>query len=174
YNALDVMVTYESAMKMMNELRSCGLWDTYVENYLGCFEPALRMEWYGTPIDTVRRAEARVTLVNEVNEMQRELQDIIKMRVITKVEKKGDKPQAYTLNLASSKQMQAFFTARGYKIPVHRKTGRPSLDKDALGKLAVKHNDSAIKLMLRMKQVQDLINDVIDQPLDANNNIHCH
>lgn len=174
YNCLDVMVTFESAMKMIEELRHNGLWDTYIRSYNEILEPSLRMEWYGIQIDLTRKEEARVELMKEIEEARSALQDSIKMRVITKAEKKGQKPQIDVLNLASPVQMKAFFTKRGYKIPLKRETGRPTLDKDALARLAIRHSDPDIGFMLTMKKTQDLINDVIDQELDESGRIHCH
>jgi DNA polymerase I-like protein with 3'-5' exonuclease and polymerase domains len=174
YNCLDVMVTYEAAFKMMDELRSLNLWEVYEREYLQGFETLLRMEWFGTPIDVEKRAAARVELLLEMNTIREELEDSWKLRIITKSEKKGQKPQPHILNLASPAQVKTFFEKRGYKIPINRKTMKPKLDKDDLAALAIKHDDDSIRRMLRIREIQDLINDVIDQQLDENNRIHTH
>ncbi len=145
YNALDVMVTYESAFKMMDELRMLGLWEVYEQGYLQGFETLLRMEWYGTGIDIALRASARIELLEEMETYRQQLEDDWHIKVITKVEKKGQKPQVGVLNLASPAQLKTFFANKGYKIPTTRATkdkpARPKLDKDDLNALAIKHNE---------------------------------
>lgn len=171
YNALDCMVTYEAAMKMKIELEETGLWPVYIEKYHGEFEPSLRMEWDGVLIDVDKRTNAGTQMLQEMSEISRELEAEIGYKVVAKAVRKG-KPPAGTLNLASSKQMQAFLAKRGHKPRLHKKTGRPTVDADTLRMLAPK--DPIIWKMLKLKQIQDLKNDVIDQELDESNRIHCH
>lgn len=174
YNALDVMVTYEAAFKMMEELKSLELWEVYQREYLDGFEHLLRMEWFGTKIDVDRRASAQVELTAEMHQLCVQLEDLWKLKVITKSEKKGQKPQDGLLNLASPAQVKTFFLKQGYKLGINRKTGQPKLAKEDLQALAIKHDSEAIRTMLRVREIQDLINDVLTQPLDPNHNIHSH
>lgn len=175
YNALDVMVTYESAFKMMEELQTLGLWEVYQREYLDGFETLLRMEWYGTKIDVERRREAKVELLEEMEDLRQELENSWKLQIITKATTKGKKSDSGQLNLASPAQLKNFFAnTKKYKIPVNRRTGLPKLDKEDLAALAIQHQDEEIKTLLRIREIQDLINDVIDQKLDPNDNIHSH
>jgi uracil-DNA glycosylase family 4 len=173
YNCLDVMVTFESAMKMKSELQTVDLWDTYQQQYVDVFEDALRMEWNGIAIDVARRDAVRIEMQGELFKMGQELKSATGYdRVITKSE---GKHTDNVLNLASPKQMQHFlYEERKYKVKLHRKTGKITVDKDTLQALAIKHDDGALKTIIKMKQIQDLMNDVIDARLDDNNRIHCH
>lgn len=174
YNALDVMVTFEAAMKMKIEAESVGLWDSYVHGYRDCFEASLRMEWIGVAQDLPKRAVVKEQMLAELHDYAQQLSDELHMQVVTKSHGK-QKPQADVLNLASPKQMQNFlYKVRGYKPKMHRKTGKITVDKDTLQALAIKHNDGALKTIIKMKQMQDLMNDVIDARLDENGRIHCH
>lgn len=175
YNCMDVMGAFELATKMRGELEATGLWEPYCSGYLDQFEPALAMEWHGVLIDVARRGEAKAEFGKEMAVLKRALREATGYEIITKVEKKGQKPQKGVLNLASSKQMQRYFyDERKFTIRRNRQTGRPTVDKDALQAFAIKYNDPSLQGMLKLKQIQDLINDVIDQELDAENHIHCH
>ena len=173
YNCLDVMGTFEAAMKMKAELEAAGLWQTYVDQYQQELEHNLRMEWEGVLIDVEKRTEAGREILAEISEIGDSLQKELGKRVITKTEKKGQKPQQGVLNLASPKQMQHFlYTERGHKARINKKTGSITTDADTLKMLAPK--DPVIWKILKMKQLQDLKNDVIDQKLDENNRMHTH
>jgi len=172
YNALDVMVTYESAMKMKAELESVGLWEAYERDKHGPFYKTLQMEWDGIAIDLERREVVRAETLEALNVARTELQDLLGMQVVTKQLKKGKRDGA-SLNLASPAQMQAFYQRIGYKIPVDRKTGRPSVNKDTLEGWAIQ-GDRRIELILTCRKLQDFTNDVLDMKLDANGRTHCH
>lgn len=174
YNCQDVYGMNDAAFKMMAELKAAGLWETYQEQYVEMAPHTLRMEWFGNKIDVEQRANAKQECLTEMEGIREKLEAAIKLKVITKVAKRGQKPEPGVLNLASPAQMKAYFTAQKYVIPVNPKTGQPKLDKDDLAALAIKYNDDSIPMMLRMRAIQDLINDVLDQPLDAENRIHCH
>jgi DNA polymerase I-like protein with 3'-5' exonuclease and polymerase domains len=95
-------------------------------------------------------------------------------RVIPKTDKKGRKADSSVLNLASPAQLKDFFKKKGYKIGFDRQTGREKLDKDDLAALAIKHNDESIHLILKIRKLQDFINDTLNMRLDQNGKIHCH
>lgn len=172
YNCIDVMVTFEAAMKMMAELKAAGLWETYIKKYHGEFEPSIRMEWYGVQIDVEKREAASKEILSEVDTLSKQLSDEIGKSVITRAHKKSGKVNGQTLNLGSSPQMLSFLQSRGHKPRINKKTGKPTADADTLKMLAPK--DPVIWKMLKMKQLQDLHNDVIMQKLDEFNRIHCH
>jgi DNA polymerase I-like protein with 3'-5' exonuclease and polymerase domains len=175
YNALDVMVTFESAMKMKKEIEDAGLAETYNRAYLGSiFDKTIQMEWDGILIDTVLRDEERVKSEAELVRLCEELGSKLGYRVIPKTDKKGRKADSSVLNLASPAQLKDFFKKKGYKIGFDRQTGREKLDKDDLAALAIKHNDESIHLILKIRKLQDFINDTLNMRLDQNGKIHCH
>lgn len=174
YNCLDVMIPEEAGDKMDAELAEQGLTQTYKEQYLDIFERSLAMEWIGNTIDVAKREAAKQERTEAMLELCKELSDAVGMQVIPKG-KKGEKPRSGILNLSSPTQMQHFlYKIRGYKPKMDRKTGKITTDKEAIHALAIKHNDDVLKKMLSVKQIQDLINDVLSQKLDSQNRIHCH
>lgn len=179
YNALDVMVTFEAAMKMKTEAESVGLWETYCQQYRDLFEHTLRMEWYGTPIDLEARAQADAEVTEQIRAACAALSEQLKLEVITRAPK-GAKPKDGVLNLASPPQLRKFLEARGHTIRMNRKTGRPTVDKDALQVMALYGNkkigpsDPAVADIIHVNQLEDLLHKVIRVKLDAEGSIHCH
>jgi len=175
YNALDVMVTFEAAMKMHAEAQACGLWDFYQQNYLDTFESALRMEWQGVAIDIARRDSERALSVARIAEAQLHLKQLVNLEVITKGGK-GVKPMPGVLNLASPKQVLNWLTnVRKYKIRLHRKTGKPTVDRDTFQMLISKHpQDAALRTMIELRKEQDFINDNLDTEIDKEGRMHSH
>lgn len=176
YNALDVMVTHEAAVKMRDELRSKDLWRVYLNNYQAKLEPALRMEWEGTPIDVSLRDATRQESLARLDLIGRDLQDKIGQRVIVKQIKGA--PIKNALNLASPKQVMEFIIKRGYKprMKFDKRAGKSkaTVDKDTLAQLAIKHSDPVLNQILEMRHIQDFITDVLDVELDPESKIHCH
>jgi uracil-DNA glycosylase family 4 len=176
YNCKDVFYTYDIAMKQITELKELGLWDTYTRMYRDQTLNACAIEWDGVAIDAERREEARASLQAEIQqEREVALAGTPYQEIITKVSKKGEKAKAGVLNIASPKQMQEFiYKVRKYPIKLNKETKRPTTDADTLALFALKYNDTALQSILRMKEIQDEINDVIDQKLDPRGRIHCH
>jgi DNA polymerase I - 3''-5'' exonuclease and polymerase domains len=178
YNCLDVMVTFEAAMKMKLELEKTGLWKTYVEMYQEELEHNLRMEWNGVALDVERRQAAGVTMLAEIAEISQAIKaEVGYDRVVAKRDWKTAKAPVGVLNLSSPKQMQYFLYEQRrhkpvYKVDKRTKQRKITTDKDALNSLARK--DPVIYKIIKMKQIQDLKNDIIDQPLDAEGRMHFH
>ena len=170
YNCLDVMVTFEAAQKMEVELKAAGLWQTYCQNYRDTFENSLRMEWNGIKIDIERREEAHRETQDRIRHIGATLSERLGREVITKANGKTKN----VLNLASPKQLLAFLTnEKKYKIRLSKK-GKPTVDKDTLNELAIKYDDNDIRMMIEMRQLQDLDSEWLTSPLDENGRIHCH
>ena len=175
YNCLDVMVTFEAAMKMQNELQRVGLWGTYCEMYRDVFEHTIRMEWLGTPYDLPLRDATRASMLVEMKELGEKLKEATGFTVITKTEIKGQKPLPGVLNLASPKQLAKFlYEVRKYPVKLNRKTGAVSTDRDVLQALAIKHNDEGLRGIINLQAMQNLLEKVIDVKLDDEGRIHCH
>lgn len=172
YNALDVMVTFEAAMKMQAEACSAGLWDFYQSNYLDTFETTLRMEWQGIAIDVDARERERGAALARLTASRAQLALLTGMRI---EDTKGAKPQIGTLNLASPKQVLQWLTnVKKYKIRLNRKTGKPTVDKDTLQMLLAKHDDPALRCALEIRKEQDFISDNLDTEIDNENRMHSH
>lgn len=174
YNALDVMVTYESAMTMKEEAQNAGLWETYNDLYQESFENAIRIEWEGIAIDVGSRDSAKLVSAEKIIEFQKILKEATGLEVISKAGK-GVKPKAGVLNLASPKQMMEWLTkVKRYAARIDKRSGKPTIDEDTLKMLAIKHKDPALDTILEMKKEQRFINNILNMPLDANGRTHCH
>lgn len=179
YNGTDVMVTYEAGRKMHQELQQLGLWETYQEQYLGVFEKCIQMEWIGIKQDLAKRAAVRLSVQDEIVSILEQLSEATGLRVITKTEKKGQKPQPGILNLGSTRQFGAWMKERGYK-PVHKfdkKSGKTkeSFDKDAMASLVIKNpSDIALRLIVEVNKKQDFIDKVLNVKIDEAGYMHCH
>lgn len=176
YNCLDVMVTFEAAMKMRREAEVSDLWSAYQREYLDYFEIALQQEWHGIAQDIEKRNATRIALKADLEFIGSKMKALTGYeRVIAKNPKKGSKTPPGTLNLASPKQMQKFlYEERGYAKRTHRKTRKVTVDKDTLHLLAIKHNDEGLRQIVKMREIQHFLDNVVDAKLDVNNRIHCH
>jgi len=176
YNCLDVMVTFEAAMKMKKEALAGNVWDAYGREYLDYFETALQQEWHGVTIDIEKRNATRVACKADLEFIGSKMKALTGYdKVIAKNEKKGAKAISGVLNLASPKQMQHFlYGERKYPKKLNRKTMKVTTNKDTLHAYAIKFNDDGLRQIVRMREIQHFINNVCDAKLDNENRIHCH
>lgn len=159
YNAMDVMVTHDVMEQMVEEAKSKGLWQYYQDYYVRPFLPALRMEWYGVKIDLDLRGKARIELAETARELQEEI----------------DGSLGYHLNVNSPKQMnKLLYETKGYQVKRNPKTGRPTADKGALRYFADKKGDTLLEDVVKLREILDLIGDIIDQPLGPEGRMHTH
>ena len=159
YNCLDVMTTMDAGLQMMNEAIDDGLWEFYKEFYNRPFPHAMRMEWFGTPIDIAMREEVGREIDIRIGEIQTQMNEAL----------------GYRLNVNSPKQMQEMlYKKKGYQVKKNRKTGKASADKNVLQYFASKYDDTVLHLILELRQLLDTKSDVINQKVDDNGNIHTH
>lgn len=163
YNCLDVMCTLEAAMKMEDEALDEKQWDFFQRMYMRPFMHALRMEWFGTPIDVQRRTLARREAAERSEELQKEI----------------NKMMGCEFNVNSPKQMaELLYSNRGYqpKYKHDKKTGKSKIttDRAAVEFFAMKNEDRVLNLIIELKKLKDLISDVLESPLDSNGYTHTH
>lgn len=166
YNAMDVMVTLDAALKMEQEARENGLWDFYCDFKQRPFPHACRMEWYGVGIDIERRRDVSIELTNTISELQARINTTL----------------GYELNVNSPKQLgELLYEKRGYKEVkkwvVTKKEGRVrrrTSDKDTLRKLAETTGDEILQLIMDLRAARDLKGDIVDQKLGEDNRMHAH
>ena len=159
YNAMDSMVDYEIAMKMMVEAQEDELWDFFNEHYMAHFYHALRMEWFGIAIDLDKRQQGRQHVVERAKELQININHTL----------------GYELNVASPKQLQdLMYNKRGYQAKKKRGTQRVTADKTVLEYYATKRNDPVLKDILELKKCLDEISDVYDVQLTPEGRMQCH
>jgi DNA polymerase-1 len=159
YNAKDVMVTLECALKMREEAETEGLWDFYVEYQQRPFIHTARAEWFGVAIDMEKRALASI----ELGALIVETQDRI------------DQKLGYHLNVQSPKQMQdLLYQKMGLKKQFNRKTKRVTTDKGTLRKFAEQTQDEVLTWIQELKAAKDLKGDIVDQKLGEDGRMHTH
>lgn len=174
YNCLDVMLTHEIAGKLREEAAAAGLMEVYERNYNGTLENSLRMEWYGILQDLDKRERVKSASLADIATRLDTLSDALKLKVITKAGK-GQKPAPGTLNLASPKQMLDFIVRiKKYKAGVKRRTGAITVDKDTLNALAIKHDDDHLRQIIKIREIQDFVNDWCNPKVDTNGYLHSH
>ena len=159
YNAMDSMVTFECAMKMMAEAKADGLWDFFQQHYMAHFYHALRMEWDGIAIDIAKRNMARQATLETIKELQKRINDTL----------------GYELNVASPKQLaDLLYKKRGYQVKKKHGTQRVTADKNVLQYFAIKRNDPVLTDILTLKKCLDEISDVYDVPLTPDGRMQTH
>jgi DNA polymerase-1 len=159
YNARDVVQTMKVAHAMRHEAIKDGLWQHFQEYYMDSFIHTLRLEWDGCEIDLLVRMEALAETNTEINTMQKDL----------------DERVGYSLNVGSPKQLKKLiYTEMKLPIQKHRKTGKVTLDKEAISKLAHRwQNETLIKIQ-ELRKLRDYKSDVLEQDLDEEGKIHTH
>jgi DNA polymerase I-like protein with 3'-5' exonuclease and polymerase domains len=159
YNCMDAMVTFESAMKMMQEAQDENLWDFYQTQYIRPFYSAVRAEWFGTGVDAEGKETAKAAFRERAEELQRDINGIV----------------GFPMNVNSPKVIAEFlYKTRRYQVKLKHGTGKPTADKDTLRYFAEKHSDPVLLKILELRHTLDVISDFLEQPLDANGNIHTH
>lgn len=135
YNCEDLVRTYEAAGSMREVIKQLNLtrqWEETRERHI----LALEMMNTGVLIDRKKRASQGILLQEHANRLSSELEKIIPQWMLPE-RKKGAKPAKW---YDSPKQQKFVFgDLLGIKIPINRKTGNPTLDKNALLDLGRKY-----------------------------------
>lgn len=151
YNGLDALGTFRVYLKLMEELIEFN----EVDNFFGFTMPLLhttaRMGWRGMLIDK-----------KKMEEIGKQLDEEIEKRELKLKEQAG-----FDLNVRSSKQMKEWVYEK-LKLPIqyHRKTGKPTLDEDALLKLAKSSGNDALKTVIDIREVKTLKSNFVNKTLD--------
>jgi uracil-DNA glycosylase len=159
YNAMDVMVTFEAAMKMLSEARDRNLWEFYKRFYNRPFPHTVRVEWQGVLIDKQKREQAHIETSEELTRMAGELHKLI----------------GHPLNIWSTTQMKnLLYQELGYAPRVHRKRGHITADRATLEYLAIKNKDPRLELIIEMRKLADMRSDVLESKLGTDGRMHTH
>lgn len=175
YNCLDVMVTFEAAMKMRREAEGKRLWHVYEQEYLAYFYKALQQEWDGIAQDVEKRTAVRKDYMLDIEFMGQKIAAWSGYEKVIAKGTKGGKPNPKILNLSSPKQMAHFlYEVKKFPKKLHRKTRKLTTDKDTIHTLALETGDEGLRQLVKMREAQHFVNNVLDARLDSNNRIHCH
>jgi DNA polymerase I-like protein with 3'-5' exonuclease and polymerase domains len=171
YNCWDCVRTYEVVESLLQLIPRMGMERQWAETQARA-DLALRMMLRGVRIDRKRRGELKAELTGVHSELMHELLTIVPQDWLPPW-KKGAK-RTYWPN--SPKQQQIVFgDILGMKIPRHRKTGRPSLGKEALADLPNKYPEwkGLFRRLESARSVAVFQSHFIDASLDGDDRMRC-
>lgn len=171
YNCEDLVRTFEAAGTMRQVIKQLNLtrqWEETRERHL----LALKLMNRGVLIDRKRRANQGILLQEHANRISGELEKIIPQWMLPE-RKKGAKPTKW---YDSPKQQQYVFgELLGMRIPNNRKTGQPTLDKNALLDLGRKYPiwKGLFKRLGDLRSVEVFQSHFIGAALSSDNRMRC-
>jgi uracil-DNA glycosylase len=169
YNALDCLRTFEVAEVLRGLIDSMGQAAQWREELEGN-ELALRMMLRGIRIDSKRRAMYALELATARDDLAKWLTGIIPQEWITT---KG-KTAARWFD-STTQQRQLFGETLGMRIPLDRKTKRPTLGKEGMASLRQRHPEF-MRLFEAMRDYDSLgvfYNTFVKAPLDHDSRMRC-
>lgn len=156
YNCKDSAVTLESWHRIRSLLGQAGLGETY-DFVTSLLEPLVYMNLRGIPV--------KRTAINEfVKNSDQKLAELqTRLNAVAGAE----------LNPNSPKQLQTYFyILKGENPYVSRKTGNPTVDDDALQRLARKGYEEA-HIIQEMRSIRKLTGTYLDIELDSDDRMRC-
>jgi hypothetical protein len=136
---MDCIRTFEVAATLQTVIPQLGLQRQWEET-LDRNNLALRMMNRGVLIDRKLRGDLTFQLSDKVSELHSWLEKIIPTEIVDEeIARQGRKPSKTPWYTSPDKQKILFGDILGLKVPRHRKTGRPTLGKDAIKILPEKH-----------------------------------
>lgn len=162
YNATDAVLTYECAMKIMQELRGDGQMERYERLTHSLIDPLFSMMQRGVRVDTEKKNNLRRQYTHDLTHMQSELDKIV----------------GHPLNIGSHKQMTTWLydELKLPKIYKDRKaTGTKTLaaDEEALEKLNSLHTPPGVDIILQMREKSKLLSTYLNVRIDDDKRIRC-
>src|SRR6266480_394418 len=159
YNCEDAARTFEIAEKHEQTIDKLGLREQY--NFqMSMFWPVLQAMQRGIRIDTAARDEIAMELIEEIGKREAFLNSVL----------------GHPLNVRSVKQMFALFYNDLQIKPIwSRATGRPTINDDALSKIA-KAEPILRPLVAAIQDIRTLgvfLNTFVKAPLDADGRMRC-
>lgn len=171
YNCWDCVRTFEcddTLTQLIQQLHLTRQWEE-TKQRAGL---ALRMMLRGVLIDRKRRGQLGIELTGVYDAILHELLEIIPQEWLPPW-KKGAK---HTYWPASPKQQQVVFgDILGMRIPKHRKTGRPTLGKEALNELPIRHPEwkGIFRRLADLRSVGVFQSHFIKAELDGDDRMRC-
>jgi len=156
YNAKDSLMCMEAMPKITAELVKQENMETY-DYQRRLIEPLVFMQSYGVlvDIDAVQRESAQMAL--EIEDLTAQFTELAGREI----------------NLNSPKQLlDYFYYEKGHKPYVKRGTGKPSVDMDALKRLARKGVQEA-EVLLKVRKLSKMKSTYFDAKIDPDNRLRC-
>lgn len=159
YNCKDVCVTFEVAFVLMELLSHCSRWPQF-EFMLTTSKSALRSMLKGIRVDAKERGVVAGRLMEAIAEYEALIHDIV----------------GFPLNVASPKQMKAFFYDE-LKLPIQidKKTKQPTCNAKALATLAQKEPliRQLVELIDKKRSLGVFLSTFCMMPLDSDGRMRC-
>lgn len=157
YNGLDAAVTREVRDVQETELAEYGTTATF-RHEMSLVRPLMAATNRGIRINL----ELRQSLIKSYEAQIQRLQELL------------DRLAGESVNVKSPKQIQ-FLLYDKLKLPAkrHRRTGRPTADKDAIIELAGKHQHPVLATILAIRRRRDFIERYLNATVDADGRMRC-
>ena len=136
YNGKDVEIPLILERKLTDEMKGMGVLDFFRGYQMPLVRTMLRMSWRGLCRDEGVRMQLLTDRIEKIKVLQEHVNRVV----------------GYPLNVNSPKQMMKF-VYEDLQLPVqyHRKTRKPTLNKEALEKLASKYPNEAFQSALGLR-----------------------
>lgn len=159
YNCLDVVCTGEAIKALRKEMEELGVTEHYHRHYARLFPILIEAEISGLSVHNGRQKK-HLKLANEK---------------IAQLEPQLSKRVGRELNIRSHKQMTEFITNDlKLKIPYNRKTGKQTVNEDALNKILIGQDSDLLKLILDLRGVLTLRSTFLEPKVGGDGRLHCH
>lgn len=159
YNCLDVVCTGAAIKGLRKEMDALGVTEHYHRHYARLFPILIEAEISGLSVHEGRQKKH----LKNANEK------------ITKLEPLLAKKVGRDLNIRSHKQMTEFIVNDlKLKIPYNRKTGKQTVNEDALNKILIGHDSELLSLILDMRGVLTLRSTFLIPKVGGDGRLHCH
>ena len=156
YNAKDSAVCLEALTPLISEVKKLGNYQPY-RRQVDLIDPLLYMQEHGILCDVSGLKAASEDAEVKIKDLTAELHKLC----------------GYPLNVSSPKQMCNFFySVRGYKPILNRKTGGITTDAKALKKLSMKGSPEA-KLLLQIRKLEKMKGTYYDISVDSDSRLRC-
>ena len=168
YNCKDCVTTWESGRELHKVLEAYGLEEQFSFE-LQMVERALRSMLRGVRMDLKRRDDMVGELMNAANEREVYLHNILDGMVLAK--SKGAKPWYRS----PIQQRKLFYEELGLPVIRHRKTGKPTVDDEALPTIG-KREPLLLPLIERLRELRSInviSSTFVQMPLDHDNRARC-
>ncbi len=148
YNGLDCCTTFEAHVNLLAELKEYGMHEYYYTRSHPLIEPLINIQLRGTKINDTDKKKHTETYATKIFDAQIKLNDI------------AGEP----VNAKSTKQIQGLLYDKfGLPKQYHRKTGNVTADAEALERLAMKHDNEALHLIVDIRSNRTVLETFLRQ-----------
>lgn len=159
YNCVDAIRTFEIDEAEQRAVDALGVRGPH-DFQQSLFYPVLRTMNKGVRINQARRGRFAAELIEEIAKREAWLHNVL----------------GFPLNIRSPKQMQElFYGALGQKVILHRKSRTPTLDDEALRKIASREPvlRPVVKKIQELRSLGVFLSTFVQAPLDVDGRMRC-